>query len=223
LSLLRYGSHLRKVRLVAYTHRSGLVKDVREPPLKKFASLVAARELRRPSSHRSRNARPGACQQHTRQRAYTTEAGGRRWELGFSAFSALKTENRPSLSGRFSCPAVGRARRQASASILSPPGSLWAAIRGFDGSASSVPVSAAIKLCTSRGASLPLGLGSFPYGSSGAKALPPRGGSGSAPPISPSDPRLPHRVICRPRGGGASRQGPRDWGSGRRTDDCAPG
>jgi len=191
--------------------------------LKKFASLVAARELRRPSSFRSRNVRAEWVRAPRKAAHVLCCHALPRKELGFSAVSALKTENRPSLSGRFSCPAVGRARRQASASILSPPGSLWAAIRGFDGSASSVPVSAAIKLCTSRGASLPLGLGSFPYGSSGAKALPPRGGSGSAPPISPSDPRLPHRVICRPRGGGASRQGPRDWGSGRRTDDCAPG
>src|ERR1700676_67061 len=55
-----------------------------------------------------------------KQRAYTNGTSELRWELGFSGFSPLKTENRPSLSGRFSCPAVGRARRQASGSILSP-------------------------------------------------------------------------------------------------------
>ena len=190
--------------------------------MKNFEALVAGFEIRRPSSHRSKKRAALGSRERTRQRAYTTEGGDRRWQLGFSAFSALKTENRPSLSGRFSCPAVGRARRQASPCILSPAGSLWAAIRGFDGSASSVFVSAAIKLYTSRGASLPPGPRVVSLRQSGAKALPPRGGSGSAPPISPSDPGLPHRVICRPRGGGASRQGLRDWGSGRRTDDCVP-
>src|SRR5437016_8357266 len=37
-------------------------------------------------------------------RAYLPDKRLPREELGFSRFSRLKTENRPSLSGRFSCP-----------------------------------------------------------------------------------------------------------------------
>ena len=60
-----------------------------------------------------RNARDGRRPNARELRAYTSRRGGYRWELGFSAFSALKTENRPSLSGRFSCPvrAVPAGRR----------------------------------------------------------------------------------------------------------------
>src|SRR5207247_583704 len=40
-----------------------------------------------------------------------------------ASFSLLKTENRPSLSGRFSCPVWAATRRQASLHILSLPAS----------------------------------------------------------------------------------------------------
>jgi hypothetical protein len=58
-------------------------------------------------------------------RAYLYEDSWSREVLRFSPFSGLKTENRPSLSGRFSCPVLGRARRQASPHILSLPGLFW--------------------------------------------------------------------------------------------------
>src|SRR5438067_13812992 len=70
----------------------------------KFASLVAAREFQRPSSSRSRDARTDARQRDGEMRAYLPERRLPREELGFSRFSRQKTENRPSLSGRFACP-----------------------------------------------------------------------------------------------------------------------
>jgi len=71
----------------------------------KFASLVAAREFQRPSpSRRGKRAARGWPGCHARPARTFTSTVDNREVLRFNPFSGLKTENRPSLSGRFSCP-----------------------------------------------------------------------------------------------------------------------
>jgi len=90
----------------------------------KFASLVAARELQRPSPIRSRGRADTRSQMASELRAYHTGAVSAE---GARCQALLAPENGKPTIAQWSVflPRQGRARRQASPLIVSLPGALW--------------------------------------------------------------------------------------------------